>query len=235
MNRRRTTDKRADGSRDRTDRVTTPLGPAQRQSLENFWVRHGEGLIAQATRNLVRLHIGGAEYSAEEAADDAILGLCGPANRRKLAAAEDDEALLKLSLTILRRVISDARRRSGAGKRSGAGAHGPIRDDALHDSAESAAERSPHRFKRRSIALDDICSPGPAFDSELIEEDRFQVLLEHLGDPVLRTIACMRQQGFTRGEIADELHLPETTVAHKLAIIRSVFLGLNDDEETAPN
>jgi len=228
MKRSQTTDEGANDSRDKKTRVATPLEPAERQLLEEFVIRHGQRLTAHAAHCLLRLHVAGAEYNAQEAVADAILKLWGGADRRQLAAVEDD-VLLRFLLATLTCVIRDARKRSGRIKRGGKGAHCQNHEGAPRDPAGDVAEHAPHPWQRRDIVLEQICSAGPAFDPDVIEEDRFQVLLDHLDDPVLRKIAGMRRQSYTQEEIAGELELGRNAIQGKLAIIQRVFLKLNVD------
>jgi len=89
--------------------------------------------------------------------------------------------------------------------------------------------RHEHRRKRRAPtgadadggpALDDLIGrePDPEFVARIAEE--CQRLLGLLTDPMLRTIALRKMEGFTNAEIAAELGVVGRTVERKLNLIR---------------
>jgi len=55
---------------------------------------------------------------------------------------------------------------------------------------------------------------------------RFENLFESLGDDSLRRIVCLRLEGFTGEEIAEQLGCNRRTVTRKLELIRETWLEL---------
>ena len=63
--------------------------------------------------------------------------------------------------------------------------------------------------------------PSPEFAAQVAEE--YRLLLEHLGDDDLRSIAQWKMEGHTNAEIAGKLSRPERTVERKLRVIRGLW------------
>ena len=63
--------------------------------------------------------------------------------------------------------------------------------------------------------------PTPEFAAMVAEE--YRLLLDRLGDEVLRKVAILRMEGFTTDAIADQLGCARRTVARQLALIRRIL------------
>jgi len=186
-------------------------------------------MIARAKHIIAGLCIDQAAYDAGEAVGDAVLRICSSANRRRLARTEESDQILRLFLTILRREILDAHDRFASFKRGGAGVAGAGRAKKGHDTATGASPPPRRGYHRRHVELDRLPSPASPDAAEIIEDECFEVLLEHLDNPRLRTTATMCRQGLTVEEIAGRLQLTPRTIRHKIAIIRAVFLDLDPE------
>ena len=188
----------ADDPNPETTGVLLRLEPGERRVIEELWLCHREAMIARARRIIAGLRIDRTEYDADDAVADAILRICGSATRRKLAGIEDREGILKLFFTILRLEILDAQDRLASFKRGGGGVYSHPRTNESHDGATAVSPPSRQRCHRRNVELDRLSSTSSSVEVEVIEEDCFEVLLEHLDDPLLRTIATMCRQSCTR-------------------------------------
>jgi DNA-directed RNA polymerase specialized sigma24 family protein len=87
--------------------------------------------------------------------------------------------------------------------------------------------RHEHRRKRggprSEVDLDGLPAPqrGPDFAAQVGEE--CVRLLDSLGDPLLRSVAEWKMEGFTSAEIAGRLGCTERTVERKLRVIRRLW------------
>jgi DNA-binding CsgD family transcriptional regulator len=53
--------------------------------------------------------------------------------------------------------------------------------------------------------------------------EEYRLLLDRLGDDVLRKVAILRMEGHTTDEIAEQLGCARRTVARQLALIRRIL------------
>ncbi len=70
--------------------------------------------------------------------------------------------------------------------------------------------------------------PTPEFAAMVAEE--YRLLLDRLGDDVLRKIAILRMEGYTTDAVAEQLGCSRRTVARQLALIRRI-LASNPDAD----
>lgn len=230
MRRSDATEGKVNAAGGRKPHTPTPLAPEESRWVGDLWVRYRVALVAHAARKLAQLHVDRAEYDAADAVSEAFRKVCKRATCQKLAAIHEDGSVLRFLFTTLNFVILDLRRGLAREKRGDPGPAGTRSDDALHGLLAPLAEHDRRRLGRRDTEWEEISSRCPPPEWKVIEEDRLEVLLERLGDPTLRTIACMRVEGSTRSEIAAALELAESTVECKLAAIRSVLVEIEIDE-----
>ncbi len=93
-------------------------------------------------------------------------------------------------------------------------------------------ERRVRRFGRLAAAPDGMDAlinnlPGREPPPDLVHQmtDECQNLFERLPDDSLRTVAGMKLDGFTNGEIAEQLGCGHRTVERKLQVIRQLWVG----------
>ncbi|MCI0464744.1 MAG: ECF-type sigma factor [Gemmataceae bacterium] len=79
------------------------------------------------------------------------------------------------------------------------------------------------------LALDEVIGsePDPAFAA--LVADQFQSLLARLADDTLRTIALLKLEGYSNGEIAAQLPCSLRTVERRLCLIRSIWQEAGPD------
>ena len=63
--------------------------------------------------------------------------------------------------------------------------------------------------------------PTPEMAVQLVEQ--YEILLDRLGDPLLRKVAEWKLEGFTNGEIAEQLGCARRTIIRKLEVIRVIW------------
>jgi DNA-directed RNA polymerase specialized sigma24 family protein len=95
------------------------------------------------------------------------------------------------------------------------GGHVLLEADLPPDGSEEAATLD--RFIGRE--------PSPDFAAQVAEQ--CARLLDALGDDELRAIARWKMEGYTNGEIADQLNCLERTVERKLRVIRGLWEGVS--------
>jgi DNA-directed RNA polymerase specialized sigma24 family protein len=72
--------------------------------------------------------------------------------------------------------------------------------------------------------FEDIISREPTPEFALLVAEEYQALLDRLGDPVLRSIAVWKMEGYSTEQIAARLKCVARTVERKLKLIRSYWL-----------
>src|SRR5262249_22211657 len=128
---------------------------------------------------------------------------------RRFPHLTDVSDLWRLLITITSRKVNARRRKHFAARRNG----GKVR-------GESAFDR-PGESGTVGIAAAACEAPTPAFLAEVSEQ--CQALLDRLGDPTLRDIACWKLEGYTSEEIAERIGRNVRTVERKLSLIRDCW------------
>jgi DNA-directed RNA polymerase specialized sigma24 family protein len=208
--------------------TSIPLGPRERQAIDEVLVQTHSALVAKATRMLKRLHILPVQCEAEDAVDGAVLRLSRSANRQTLASA-DRASLLKLLSAILTREIFDLRDYLARRKRNGEGTRRSETDELVGETVFRPGEQPDRGSLRQVVDPEQLTSSGLGFEAQVIADDQFELLLNRLGDPSLRDIARMRLEDYSREEIAAEFRVTTRTIQRKMAIIREAFEGLDPE------
>lgn len=168
-----------------------------------LWQRYYAQLVGRVSQRLGRRYCGAADE------EDVALGVMDSFFRgmkdKRFPDLRRREELWNLLLTIAYRKVTKHRKKEGAAKRGGGAVMnmtslaGESRDDApLLEAVDADASEE-------EIAL-------------AVEE-----MTEGLGDPILRTIAVRRLQGFTDKEIALELGVAERTIIRKRQRIQAIW------------
>ncbi|MGL4422493.1 MAG: ECF-type sigma factor [Gemmataceae bacterium] len=189
------------------------LGEGNTQAAEELWQHISVRLRDFAQRKLdVRTR---RNYDENDAANSAFHSLCrGLADGR--LDAENRDALWGLLAVITSRKISAQRSSLNRQKRGGG--------DVSGDSGFAA-------FGDAGINAIGSRQPPPDVLAEVSES--CAQLLDALPDETMKQIVLLKFQGFTNGEVADELKCTRRTIERKLERIRRMWVdaGLHDRVE----
>jgi len=179
------------------------LRSGDQAAAQTLWERYFARLIGLARGKLGRP--GGIE-DEEDAALSAFDSVCQGLGRGRFPDLADREDLWRLLVEITACKAFDQIERRQRKKRGGDCTFEPAEFDQLvgHE-------------------------PSPEFACEVSE--RYEALMDALGDPDMRRVARMKMDGYTRGEIASAFNRSERTVANKLMLIRRIWVeaGLATD------
>jgi DNA-directed RNA polymerase specialized sigma24 family protein len=183
----------------------------EREVLGRFVTAHQRTLIARARRGIDRYHLDELQVVAEGAVHGALLKLCRaqiahPA--RSIATFEDALAAFPLRLE---QFLRDERRRQRRIKRGGPG-------------TAQKANGSPG-VHHPELDLDTIPAETTPPELPVLAADAAEWWLSLLDrrDPSLRTIATLKQGGWTNPEIARRLHVSLSTIESRLRQIRFIW------------
>jgi hypothetical protein len=151
-----------------------------------------------------------AAIDEEDAALSAFDSLCAGLARGKFPQLADRDDLWRLLVVITTRKVSVQARRQIRQKRGG----GQVR--LASDLAEPGSDDD---VLARAVASE----PTPEFAAMVAEE--YRVLLDRLGDDILRKVAILRMEGFTTDAISLQLGCARRTVARQLALVRRILVA----------
>jgi DNA-directed RNA polymerase specialized sigma24 family protein len=181
--------------------------PAAAQPLwERYFARMVD--LAQA-----RLRASGQREAAsdeEDAALSAFDSLCAGLAKGRFPQLADRDDLWRLLVIITTRKVQAQARRQLRQKRG----EGKVRPSC--DLGDLGSDEEDDLLARVVGA-----EPTPEFAAMVAEE--YRLLLDRLGDDVLRKVAVLRMEGFTTDAIADQLGCARRTVARQLALIRRIL------------
>jgi DNA-directed RNA polymerase specialized sigma24 family protein len=165
-----------------------------------LWERYFAQLVRLA-RSKLRGAMRGSDE--EDVALSAVDSFCRRAETGHFPLLADRDGLWRVLVTITARKAAHHLRDAGRHKRGG----GAVR---MSDAEADAV-------------LADLLSrePSPEFAAEVA--DGFQHLLGRLQDRELETVALLRMEGFTVGEVAERLGCAPRSVKRKLALIRTIW------------
>jgi DNA-directed RNA polymerase specialized sigma24 family protein len=174
-------------------------------AAQRLWELYYARLLKFASRRRRGLNRPGAVSDAEDAAQSAFKSFCLGAARGRFPQIGDRVGLWRLLLAITSRKVVDHqdhehRRRRGGGKVYAASEL----EDALLDDPVLA----------RVIGRE----PTPEFAA--LAAEQYERLIGSLAGEDLRTIARMKMEGYTNGEIAERIGAVRRTVIRKLEVIR---------------
>lgn len=179
------------------------------QAQRELWDRYFRRIVALARAKLGTLPKGPADE--EDVAISAMQSLFHGFARDRFPQLHDRDNLWSLLAKITARKAINERHKQNAQKRGGGRRPTSIGPATSGSGSEaSLAGCDP--------ADDDL---GPEFVVAI--EDEMRRLMAELPDDTLRRIAGRKLEGWTSGEIAEELGVVERTVERKLALIRACW------------
>jgi DNA-directed RNA polymerase specialized sigma24 family protein len=181
-------------------------------AAQKLWENYFERLVALARGKLLGLRRSAADE--EDVALSAFASFCRGAERAGFPQLTDRTDLWKLLVVITARKACDLRTRERRLKRGGGKVGG---ESAMPPGVDEAG----------GIAEVIGREPTPAFAAQLADE--YNRLLDVLDDPLLRTVAVKKVEGFTNEEIASQIGRSLATVERKLQLIRRMW-----DKERCP-
>jgi len=154
-----------------------------------------------------------AASDEEDAALSAFDSLCVGLVRGQFPQLADRDDLWRLLVVITTRKVRAQTRRQLRQKRGG-GKVQPACDVDEPDSDDALLVRAVGS------------EPTPEFAAMVAEE--YRLLLDRLGDVVLRKIAILRMEGYTTDAVAEQLGCSRRTAARQLALIRRILASSPD-------
>ncbi len=175
--------------------------------IQQLWERYFERLVKLASARMPR---GRRMFDEEDVALSAFHSFCDRAARGQFPKLEDRDDLWRLLSTLTTRKLIGNLRHQARQKRGGGRVVG-----------------QPAGSESDSDQLSQVLSREPTPDAVAQLADDYDRLFVRLDDPVLKTIALRKLEGFSSEEIASELNISSRTVDRKLSLIRAVW-----EEET---
>jgi DNA-directed RNA polymerase specialized sigma24 family protein len=165
-------------------------------AARELWDRYFDRMVAMARKKLRGLP--GRASDEEDVALSAFKSFCRAVEGGRCEEALAPDGLWALMMALTARKAVDLWRYETRRKRS--------RPDGEPGAGQQLLDVAPSR------------EPDPEFVARMADEcDR---LLRRLGDPILKTIALRKMEGFTNAEIAVELDVTLRTVERKVNLIR---------------
>jgi DNA-directed RNA polymerase specialized sigma24 family protein len=174
-------------------------------AAQQIWERYGRKLMSLARAKLRGTPRGAADES--DVVLSAFDSFCRAAQDGRFPQLLDRDNLWQLLLLFTVRKAHRLRRHERQQKRGGG--KKVYHETALRRAAGTDAQAT----------LEEVLSrePTPAFAAEVA--DACRDLLERLGDPQLCTIALRKMEGYTSGEIAQQLGCSRRTIDRKIGVI----------------
>ena len=184
------------------------------RAIQKLWDRYFRQLVRVAAKKLP----GHArrDVDEEDVALSAFHTFCNRIGRGQFPQLNDRDELWRLLVVITRRKVISITRTRACQKRGGGRVVG-----------ESALLEGPDEGEQGLAQFLDR-EPSPELAAELTED--YKGLMEALGSPTLRTIALMRLEGHSTGEIGRRLAISSRSVERKLQLIRKIWEGIACDE-----
>jgi DNA-directed RNA polymerase specialized sigma24 family protein len=178
--------------------------PAAAQPL---WERYFRLLVARARRKLGGTLRGAADE--EDVALSAFDSFCRAAARHRFPRLDDRDDLWQLLLVLTDRKASNQRRHATRPKHGG----GKVLNEGALPAAGSAGGSPLAQLSGRE--------PTPEYAAQVAET--WRRLFDLLRDPELETVALLKMEGHSLGEIAARLGCVPRTVKRKLKLIRHIW------------
>jgi DNA-directed RNA polymerase specialized sigma24 family protein len=175
------------------------LQSGEQSAARELWVQYF-GAMVELARNKLR-GVAARAADEEDVALSAFKSFCRAVEGGRYPNLADRDGLWAVLVTITARKAVDLKRYEGRQKRQAP--------------TQAGAGDEP--------ALEDLIGrePDPEFAARIAEE--CQRLLGLLTDPMLRTIALRKMEGFTNAEVAAELGVVPRTIERKLNRIRRLW------------
>ena len=184
-------------------------------AAQHLWERYFDRLVRLARRKLgARAGIGAAE-DEEDAALSAFDSFCRGAAQGRYPRLADRDDLWRLLVVITVRKAFDQVERQAAAKRGAA--RSVCESDLAHGEGAQAV-----------ASLDRLVGPEPSPELAALVAEEYRRLWLRLGDDSLRLVLDLSLEGYRRAEIADRMGRTVKTVTRKLAVIRTVWLEVED-------
>jgi DNA-directed RNA polymerase specialized sigma24 family protein len=179
-------------------------------AIQKLWDRYFQRLIRVAARRLPA-HAR-REIDEEDVALSALHSFCNDAVRGRFPQLTGRDDLWRLLVVITARKVVGLIRHRGRQKRGGGMVVG---ESALVEGPDARGEGLAQFLGRE---------PSPELATELADD--YQRLLDALGSDTLRTVALMRLEEHTAGEISRSLEISPRSVERKLRLIRKIWEGI---------
>ncbi len=185
------------------------LADGDEDAANEVWNEYFGKLVRLARRKLDGMPL--RDVDEEDVALSAMNSFYRGMAQQRFDTLKNREDLWKLLVTITARKASAKLRRHYAQKRGGGGIRGESvfqqDDDSMRDGIGNVLGREPTPELALGVA------------------ENCQVLLDKLGDDMLRQIALMTLEGYRTEEIASKLGCVRRTVERKLERIRETWIG----------
>ena len=183
------------------------LKQGDRETSQKLWQRFYDRLVRLARRNLKGARKGMSDE--EDVALSALDSFYRAAEQDRFPKLFDRHDLWRILMSITLRKAVDMRRHENRAIRGGGNVHG--------DSAFGEPDWStPDGFAR-------LISKSPPPELALIWSEEFGRLLDKLDDDRLRSIAVAKMEGYSNGEIAENVGCAVRTVERSLSLIRKLW------------
>lgn len=184
------------------------LKEGDEQAAQQIWDKYFQRLVGVARK---RLGDGPNRVADEEdVAINVFASLCRGAAKGNFEQLTDRQDLWMLLLTITKQKSVDEIRHRTRQKRGG----GAVRGESIFN----------RQADQSAIAgLSEMTSDEPTPELLMSADENFQYLLGLLRDETLSRIACMRMEGYTNDEVADQLQISTRSVERKLKLIRDTW------------
>jgi DNA-directed RNA polymerase specialized sigma24 family protein len=192
---------------DSVSRWLDGLKAGDHADIQRLWDRYFEQLVRLAGSRLPG-HARRA-FDEEDVALSAFHSFCDGVARGQFPRLEDRDDLWRLLSTITTRKVVSTLRRESCQKRGGG--------NVLGESAVGGGNGIDAAGLKGFLGRE----PTPAEASQFADD--FERLLSMLDDPVLKTVALRKLEGFSSEEIAGELQTSTRTVDRKVLLIRAIW------------
>jgi DNA-directed RNA polymerase specialized sigma24 family protein len=191
-------------------------------AISQIMCRYYEKMTVMANRLIHNYLIDEALLDRDDAVNLTLFKLWRAAREGQIGSIVSRDDFWKLFSSSLQRNILHARDHGARLKRGGRGTSLAGWDSPQVAAAvSSAASRS--GFHRREAIPDDLRSDLLPPDVLTLANEEVERLLGLLHDPLLKSVATMRAQGYTTEEIAHHLGLTTRSIRRKLAEIRRIW------------
>ena len=179
-------------------------------AAERLWKRYFAQLMALCHKRLGDHPRRAADE--EDVALSAFASFLQGAQQGRFPRLQDRDGLWRLLVVIAARKVVDQRQRDSRQKRGGGKVAG---ESAWMDPGSAPG----------GIGIEQVIGPEPTPEFAASVLEQYQRLLDRLADPTLRSIATAKMEGYTNGEIADQIGCVRRTVERKLRVIRKLWSG----------
>ncbi len=192
------------------DAVTQWLGQMAEgdpMGVQQIWEKYYERLVGLARKKLG--HTNRRVADEEDVALSAFHSFCRGAAVGRFPRLDDRHDLWKLLVTITARKAAAQKRYGHRQKRGG----GAVRGESVFADTDSSD----------AFGIGQVMGGEPTPEVAAMVAEQCEHLLDCLQNELLKRVALLKLEGYTNGEIADELDCAPRTVDRKLARIRDLW------------